>query len=1427
MAKAVASVLAFLIILNIFVPPQSASVQPPGAVAVPTPAQLINGPHVRTNGTELQMIRGAADLGLAPSAMPIYFTLSYDLRDAGALKQLIQEQSTPGSANYHRFLTLKQFEERFGPSQTLYNETIGYFTSQGLAFVPTGSRMTLGFQGTSSEVERAFQTSIHYYRTANGSVVYANSNPLSLPASIGNFVSSINGLTDIVKVRPQLVHAPLSGIGEMSHLTASSATNGASYESVSSVVNFTNPGYLYTNSSFPYGVTQFINPSTLTVAYNATPLYRLGDMGQGSTVAVVMAGGYNPSDLSSYASLVFNDSSQILNRLTPYPVNGATSNATYPSNVTLTSTDAFEMTLDIEYSSTMAPAAHIDAVYGPSLSTASLVSAYSRITTLDPLPNVITNSWGGPEDTWWNMYGPSWQSALALENYFMELAAMGSTVVAASGDSGGFDNYSGQLSLSFPASSPYVVAVGGVTTSVANASGIAFPSPSPYVVNETVAPYGYSEIASQPVWVPDYPLNGSPVSMAAGEQYWYTPSSAGPDSSSGGMGLSYWFQQPWWQHGLTVPDSGRRMAADISAEANFNETVYFSGAWNFFWGGTSFAAPTIAGEFALLDTYLNSTAGNTTGRGSYYLGTALPLIYNLGSDGHLRLRPYGQATSGSNAWDAKAATKEQGWPGYQNWSAGWTDVKPGWNMPTGWGVPDVYNMVSDANALLNPKNSSDANIVLLDGSPVTTIQGNATYVFTLVNQSLVPQAYATVNTTFATGGAPPDLSVETTDAGGNFTFNATGVTGYLAIFSSNSGGTGFQSIWISPANLISGTLSVKVLGRSSFMGGFDVFNGFVAPQYPAIEPMMPNTFAVEVTYFRSPSSSGTNVYNALVTAGLPSPPGFSSPPAYPNSYYGNTLNGTALRSLSFTNMLGIAYVETWNVPSTENYTVNATYLGLNASASFEVAPHYTMSAGNSFSSTFSREYGGGTGYVGLGAENTIVAPGAEGDAQYTLSVRVTDWQGAPVADAPVDIATPNTATPPFAAQPVAGTETRTNASGVASIVIDMQLTLDSLNSGGRLLIQAFNTSYASTQTTVTIGGSTVSLPGPTNDSCAILELLQPVFGQIQTFMDVNGAEIQSDYIGTVGTSASFYVSTPLPTGFVTYNNLSAINYSLDGAPPTTVPLPAVGQTSFLWHFNLPALGTGSHSILVEFKDSIGFNYSMDFTFHVIGQGVDPPPTVTFTSPKDFSYVSGSTTVTFTTMESAYLLSETLTVGNKTYSVAGAGSQTFNASVFGYGLLLLTLKAVNLNGVSSTASLTLYGTPQPVPTAAIISPGDYDVISGTGNVSVSLSYSGDYLSAETLTITGPGVNATYNTSGSTSVVFSGLGPGVYALNYTVTSRDGNSASSVIHFTVLTRTATPGGQQNYTLYFDIALVLATLASGVLAGVMIERALRKGKF
>ncbi|MBX8633268.1 MAG: S8 family serine peptidase [Thermoplasmata archaeon] len=1390
-------------------------------------SRLINGPFVSSGSTELPMLGHAHEIGQAPSSMPMYVTVSFNLRDTVELSAVISEQQTPGSPMYHHYLTLNGFEKSFGPAPQIYNETELYFRSMGLVPVPTGTTTTLAFLSTASAVSSAFRTHMDLYKLSNGTVVYANSGPLYLPAPIAGSIASVNGITSIVKVHTDIVRAPLAYSISSSAGQNSTAADSVSFASMSDAVNFSSPGYLYTNSSFPLGQWQFLNPSTMTRAYGARALYSAGDMGQGSTIAVVMAGGYNPADIANYSRMVFGNSSQIPGRLTAYPVAGATGNASSPGSSLLTSAGAFEFSLDIEYSSTMAPKAHIDAVYGPSLSTASLVSAYAKLTTLSPVPNVITNSWGGSEDIWWNLYGPSWQSARALENYFMELTSMGATILSSSGDSGGYDSLSGLLSVSFPASSPYVVAVGGVGTAVGNMTGIQFPASPQYVVNQTVAPYGYSEINSYPVWFPDYPLNGSSAGNAISESYWYTPSSSGqPDYASGGTGLSYWFLQPWWQHGIGVPDSGRRMVPDISAEANFNETVYFDGAWNFFWGGTSFASPTVAGEIALLDTYLNMTIGPTTGRTGFYLGLAQPLLYRIGNDPYLPYAPYTQIGPAGNLWDQYAISKNFGWPGGQNWTSDFQGAGKNWNPLDGWGVPEASNLAFDAELLLNSKSTSDRLAAELNGQPLTVLQGGRNYNLTLINTTTGSTvAGATVNLTFTGSGGITESSLVTTGVRGNFSFNATSKHGYLSLYSNATGiGSGFQFLWISRPNLTSGQLTVSVVGESSVMGGFDFFNGFMDSASPALGSLMPNTVAVRVMYRAGPSSPDLPVYNALVTASSPYDP-VSSPPFYANANYTSygALNYTQKRSLSFTNISGIAYVETWNVLSNENYTVSASYLGLSNSTVLTVTPHFDIQTLNAFSSMYSTLYGGLKGYVGSGANSTMMAPSvASPGVSYPLFVRVTYWNGTAAAFVHVDIAVPNLVSPPFSPVSIAGTQTTTDAFGIAELTVNYQIS-SLAQPYGILLIQAFNSSYSSEYVTTAAG----SIPFLTNDSNAALLLVQGVTGAVLTGIRLSsGAVLSTSYIGTKNALGALYVSTPVVSPFMRYNNITNLSYRIDNRSQVSVPLPATGQESFYWSFPLDGLPAGEHNLTVDFNDSFGFSYSVYGVFYVIGNGTDPAPDVSFVSPSSGSYVSGQTTIDFSVTQSHYLLSELLAVNQFTYDVMGLRAFTFNASSFGYGPLSITLTAVNYNGASSQRSITLYAAPHLVPSAHITSPSEGERFNSTGSVTVGLSFSGEYLSGETLQITGPSGKLLFNVTGKYSLTVGKLSSGTYHLLYTVKSSDGSNATSSVAF-VIVSTPSQTAASNLTAVSPLAGVIAALTfiAGVLIGLFFEKS-RRGR-
>jgi subtilase family serine protease len=71
-------------------------------------------------------------------------------------------------------------------------------------------------------------------------------------------------------------------------------------------------------------------------------------------------------------------------------------------------------------------------------------------------PKVISISYGGPESSWGSTYSS------AFNNVAMQFAAMGVTIVVASGDDGaaGWTVETPSAPSPFPASSPYVLTVG-------------------------------------------------------------------------------------------------------------------------------------------------------------------------------------------------------------------------------------------------------------------------------------------------------------------------------------------------------------------------------------------------------------------------------------------------------------------------------------------------------------------------------------------------------------------------------------------------------------------------------------------------------------------------------------------------------------------------------------------------------------------------------------------------------------------------------------------------------------------------------------------------------------------------------------------------------------------------------------------------------
>ena len=153
---------------------------------------------------------------------------------------------------------------------------------------------------------------------------------------------------------------------------------------------------------------------------------------------------------------------------------------------------------------------------------------------------------------------------------------------------------------------------------------------------------------------------------------------SGPVETSGsGGGVSSFFHRPWWQAAPGVPlqrvtnRNGMRMVPDVSADADpaSGAAIIDAGGSHSQGGGTSQAVPIWAGITALINEYLAR-------HGHRSIGWMNPALYYLARS-HDPYPPFHDITVGTNLY----------------YTAG-----PGYDMTTGLGSPDAWNLARDLSA---------------------------------------------------------------------------------------------------------------------------------------------------------------------------------------------------------------------------------------------------------------------------------------------------------------------------------------------------------------------------------------------------------------------------------------------------------------------------------------------------------------------------------------------------------------------------------------------------------------------------------------------------------------------------------------------------------------------------------------------------------
>ena len=389
----------------------------------------------------------------------------------------------------------------------------------------------------------------------------------------------------------------------------------------------------------------FLAPGDIYTIYDINPLLTNWVNGTGVTIAVM-----GQTDISLTSAAAFRSASGL-------PANAPTVKL-YGTDPGVSASDLDEALLDVEWSGATAPAASILYVNSTDVVAGSLTHAID-----DNLAPIITISYGDCETG----FGAS---NLSIYNaLFRQANAQGQTIVAPSGDSGATDcDYKvtsavGGLAVDYPASSPNVTGVGG--TMFNEGSGTYF--------NATNGNYLGSAISYIP------------------ETVWNESTSSSASLAASGGGASAFFVKPAFQTGTGVPNDSSRDVPDLALSSAASHDGYLICAPGYCLdgyrdasgfvdviGGTSVASPTFAGMLALLEQKIQARIGN-----------ANPVIYGLANSTY-STSVFHDITSGNNGSPCTAGTPNCPNGGTIGYSAG-----TGYDLATGWGSVDAYNLVTD------------------------------------------------------------------------------------------------------------------------------------------------------------------------------------------------------------------------------------------------------------------------------------------------------------------------------------------------------------------------------------------------------------------------------------------------------------------------------------------------------------------------------------------------------------------------------------------------------------------------------------------------------------------------------------------------------------------------------------------------------------
>lgn len=722
----------------------------------------------------------------------------------------VMSLSDPASPNFHKWLTATQIGEQFGPNADDVTTVKKWLASQGLGVKSVSpDRMRIRFSGSVAAVERAFGTSMHRY-TSEGRTHFANASEQHLPSALTSVVAGVASLNDFFP-KPLVENVQTVKRDTKGHWVSAGGKSDFNF--------------VFNNDVF-YDVV----PADFNTIYNVTPLWSQNTpiRGAGQTVAVLEHTDVLDADVSTFRQTFMpTDAAGVFAQVHPLAFTGDTSCAD-PG----TTGDEGEAALDAEWAGAAAPDANVTlaSCADTGADFGAFIAADNLLQQSSP-PAVMSLSYGECE-----LMSAAVGDLDEAASLWAQAAAEGVTVFVSSGDAGSAACDQDESAASFGiainglGSSWFDVSVGGTDfNDITDASKYWLPG-NGYL--------GQSAIS----YIPEQTWNSSCASKVLSKLIGYSSPLAACNSdgegseflntAAGGGGPSYYWQQPLWQTGIAgMPQTNTRAIPDVALFAangvyghaliycmsdaseggtpcnylNPTDAVYNSA------GGTSFAAPAMAGVQALINQATGANHGN--------IG---PTLYDLA---RVQYGTVASPNSGCSATDTRAQCV------FHDVATGDIDV------PCFAGTGDCYTKKDDSFGIVS--NGGQASMVTAwkagTGYDYATGLGSVN-VNNLVNAITTQEARKNIPRTwdvFGTGelsnGGNPGYGLNA-QLDGHSTLLLIGNTTGDTIMIHMNGGTTLETMSTVPITTPEGVLDGFQPGDQVHSVPFDLFTGQVSGQ---------------------------------------------------------------------------------------------------------------------------------------------------------------------------------------------------------------------------------------------------------------------------------------------------------------------------------------------------------------------------------------------------------------------------------------------------------------------------------------------------------------------------------------------------------------------------------------------------------------------